>query len=129
MKKAFIILVSLLYITTSCKKENLQSSITGKWNWIESNGGFAGIHETPASTGKTITLTITNNQIKTYVNDSLINDSNYKLIKDKTIFGNDLKDLIVINNGLRYLVQINGNTLSLTEDGDDGINSSYKRSR
>lgn len=50
--KVFICVICIMLLMSSCKQEYTSSTgLSGKWYWLSSSGGIAGITETPESLG------------------------------------------------------------------------------
>jgi len=101
MKSYVLILFSLVMILVSCSKENITSTeaasgLTGEWNWIDSSGGIAGITYTPKSTGEIRRVEFdTNGVFRLYINNVLSTESEYHLVKSRSIYSQDSALLIV----------------------------------
>lgn len=80
MKTKILVLLSLIFLIVSCKKENENKNVlVGKWDWVSSVGGLAGETLTPSSTGIKMIYQFSNTTLIIYVNDSLANQSNYTI--------------------------------------------------
>jgi hypothetical protein len=125
---AFILLVS-------CTKENSipssqSSDLAGKWNWVSSSGGIAGITYTPKSLKKTIKIEYDTNFIyRYYENDTLKSESGYQLIKGRSIYSQDSTMIITMgNSSIRQSYQIRSrDTLILMDECFDCFNHLYVR--
>lgn len=113
----------LVLILFSCEHEDRKSDIqsyilSGKWNWIESSGGFAGITYTPESTGEKIIIEFTSgSEYREYRNGELRLEDNYRIHGDTVIF----------KSILRKTYNIKGNMLILDEGCCDLFVHKYKR--
>ncbi|MBN9350225.1 MAG: hypothetical protein J0H55_06040 [Chitinophagaceae bacterium] len=80
MKTKILVLLSLIFLIVSCKKENENKNVlVGKWDWVSSVRGLAGETLTPSSTGIKMIYQFSNTTLIIYVNDSLANQSNYTI--------------------------------------------------
>jgi hypothetical protein len=121
MKKLIVlVLVSILF---SCEHEDEEFNfraytLSGRWEWIETSGGFAGITYTPESTGQKIIVVFTIDHIyREYINNTLN-------IKDKF---NIHADTVIFESILRKTYSINGNILTLDEGCCDLFVHKYRR--
>jgi hypothetical protein len=129
MKKSMLILLAIFVI--SCNKSEIIESkpiqntlIVGNWNWIESKGGIAPLTYTPISTGKSVTLTITNNEVKEFTNGVLTNSWVYSLNTQNSIFGGQ-KQMLIFGNKPNQSFEIINNQLHLNDECFDCLGSSY----
>src|ERR1700749_2354156 len=101
--KNWLCLLFLLFCL-SCQKQNVQpdneptvdvSKIYGKWDWIGSSGGIAGMTYTPQSEHQTHMLTITNdNKMTSYTNGSLTAQWQFTVGKGKSYLTGDTAYII-----------------------------------
>lgn len=127
MKKIFLLFIGFLMMQCSTDKNLPENkSILGKWNWIESTGGIAGVTLTPKSTGNTITLEISKNTIKKFVNGNLESELQYTIEIGSSIFGGD-KPIIVYENDSKSSFEIKNNLLILNEECYDCFESKYSK--
>lgn len=127
-----LLLISLISLTIfSCEKEDTNlSGLIGKWNWVSSTGGIAGITYTPKSIGYTKTIEFTGDSIfRLYRNDTLIVESKYQLIRYKSIYNQDSALLINYGNGFMRQSYINNypDTLFLRDECFDCFIHRYIR--
>jgi len=67
-------------LASSCEKE-VEMSLLGRWEWIESCGGFAGGCFTPESRGEKITVEFRSDlTYRQFVNDTLIRTCRYEIV-------------------------------------------------
>lgn len=117
MKKITYLLL-LLFSIISCSthmNDNENNTIIGKWNWVESSGGIAGITTTPQSSGKSIQLEISNTKVKKYVDGILVLESSYSIQTGTSIFGGE-KKLIIYDNDSKQSFTRTGNQLILNDE-------------
>src|SRR5690606_38201890 len=87
--------LSFLIGCSTTSNHNSADLIKGEWVWIESSGGIAGSTETPESIQKEITIKISDNTIKQFVNGTLESDRTYTIEnRESAIFG-DVKEMII----------------------------------
>jgi hypothetical protein len=132
MKNALLFFVFI--ILTSCSSEDLNASkrksLEGKWNWVQSSGGFAGTTNTPESTNQVIYIEFSGNSFKKYINGTMSADYTFVIKTQKSIFGGE-KPMIVNDNPDKYFVamsfEIQGDRLYLNEECYDCFGSKYER--
>jgi hypothetical protein len=123
---AILFLFSVLFY--SCSKDNgTESGLFNKWNWVSSTGGFAGITYSPDLTGDKIEFIFYPDfTYQQFRNDTLLEESTYKLVVAQSSFGNECAKMIVYNkSGIQQFYRIEGNMLILTDDMADGFESLY----
>jgi len=134
MNKYIALIISIL-VLASCTKENTipstgPSKLAGKWNWVYSCGGLAGTTYTPKTEKKTVMIEYdTNFTYRYYENDTLKHESQYHIIKDRSIFSRD-SSLIIVNNlsSMRQSYAILSNdTLILRDECYDCFEHLYTR--
>lgn len=134
MKNALLFFVFI--ILASCGSEDFNASkrksLEGKWNWVQSSGGFAGTTNTPESSNQVIYLEFSGNSFKKYINGKISADYTFVIKTQKSIFG-DEKPMIVSDNPDKYFVamsfEIQGDKLYLSEECYDCFGSVYVRSK
>lgn len=129
MRKLIFHLLTLSFLIGCSTTSNHNSAdlIKGEWVWIESSGGIAGTTETPESIQKEITIKISDNTIKQFVNGTLESDRTYTIEnRESAIFG-DVKEMIIYENGFRQIFSTTGNQLFLIGDCMDCVQSEYQR--
>lgn len=118
MKKLTLALV-LMCSLVSCEKENLEPmDLQGKWTWLLSSGGIAGIRiKATKEDFQTVTFTA-NNMYELYKNGQKVKSLSYILVKDKSIFSSDAQYIIKFENDvllpMSYQIQKDTLTLFLT---------------
>ncbi|HPF52456.1 MAG TPA: hypothetical protein PK335_12815 [Draconibacterium sp.] len=131
MKRLSTLLILSFILFTSCSDKVLDANeIMGTWNWISSSGGIAGDTFTPESTGDNIILEFTRDSVyKEYLNDSLIIETDFSIIKSKSIYDHDSTKVLVLDSGMvsRSIVFESPNDLILRDEMYDGFSRHYRR--
>ena len=115
---------------TACSKSSDNSDITGSWSWVSRNGGIGGnTNETPASTGKNITLVLgTDSKYSIWENGVIISQGTYTRSTGTCIHDQGIKTTLDFSGAPDMMVEsFNGNTLVLSDEANDGLNSTYRR--
>jgi len=144
MRYYYFLIYGIILISISCSKDNdeltIEKKIIGKWNWIESNGGFTGhSHYTPENTG-TVTQLIFSKEKTVYkiMNKDTIHKTNYYISKENSILFGDSYDFLIINYRydlpdttiylpMRYIIRNISDELILDEDVYDGYIHRFER--
>lgn len=122
-------IIAAICLLISCKKDApTNSSIVGKWQWIKTTGGIAGITTTPQSTHQTWTFAF--NADLTYTEAGTMFDEPL-LGKYQVTVANNIPTLnLVTNNNVlaqySYMAPIH-DTLYLYEQYADGFTSTFVR--
>ena len=84
----------------SCEKESDQlTTLTGKWGWISSSGGFVATTYTPQSTGDIQIVEYSDDSIfRLFRNDTLLIESKYHLKRSKSMYSQDSALLVIYDN-------------------------------
>ncbi|MFC1558905.1 hypothetical protein ACFL40_06105 [candidate division KSB1 bacterium] len=103
--------------------------IIGRWRWVQSIGGIAGIKITPESSGRSEMFDFDdNNNLKQFINDSLAVENNYQLGLDVTIFSNDTIQVIYLDDILSFGYCFEDNdSLILYDNFIDGFARYFER--
>ena len=136
MKKLILIFVLTLGIISCNSDDEAQdealdevqfvfTDLIGKWDWISSSGGIAGITHTPESTGDVRKLEISSNTFKIFTNGSLSFESNYTIELRESQTSGEQRELIVIENGINQLFDRDDNKLLLFDQCSDCFVSVY----
>ena len=128
MKKLACLLL-ILFSISSCSTDTSDSenkAIIGKWNWVESSGGIAGITTTPQSTGKSIQLDISNTTVKRYMDGVLVYESSYSIQTGNSIFGGEKKLIIYENDSKQSFVRTDSQLILNDECYDCYLNKYIK---
>ncbi|WP_366187418.1 hypothetical protein [Flavobacterium ovatum] len=128
MKKILLLVVTGFLIGSCSTDRNVPQyqAVFGKWNWIESTGGIAGMPLTPQSTGNTIQLEITKTTIGKYVDGKLESEQTYTIQIEPSIFGGE-KPMIIYENDSKSSFEIKNNQLFLNEECNDCFLSTYQK--
>lgn len=136
MKIIFLLISIFAFIPAVCLDNStgpatstVPPDLIGSWDWVESNGGIAGVHLTPENTGNTQFITLTeDSQYLSFRNDSLIWQSPFRIVKVKSIFNNDSTDAIY-SHGMHQIFEFSENKDSLFLAGNvyDGFAHTYTR--
>lgn len=113
----------------SCDNDDQNTSgkeLTGKWNWVVSSGGIAGLTITPETEKKTFVLEFSATHVKKYQDGVLLYDEPYSIQTNKSILG-DYREMIVTKNSPIQSFQIEGNDLYLSQECYDCFQSKYTR--
>ena len=103
---------------------NIQEGLLGKWNWIQSQGGFAGQTLTPESEGYTLAITLDEFYYTEFKNDSLIFKAQYDFdVRPDSIFGSNT--FLVLESGFEFALISNKDTLKLREVCFDCFDITY----
>jgi len=135
-KQIFIVFLGILFVL-SCEDSIIQTEeydsdnkkIIGRWNWVQSNGGFAGVTETPESEGYTSYFIFKEDRtLEIYKNDTLKYQYIYTLSKEKTIFSIDSLPVIMFGDHVAWLYSFQTeDTLILNDNICDGFSHTYSR--
>lgn len=97
----FLVIITLLF--TSCKKEQNNSPVVGKWEWFKATGGIGNIYQTPQNSGRSWHLTLNPNYSSLQTGDLMPGGlGTYTLTVD------------INPSGHRQLVTINSTGISTT---------------
>ena len=129
MKKLVVSLFAVLLLW-SCSQEDKvvpTVSLVGNWQWVSSSGGIAGTLETPASTGDSQRLEISETSVKRYRNGVLEFNIMYVIESQESQLFNEPRNMMIQENGFRQVIVLNGNRLLLIGDCNDCFTSEYIR--
>ncbi len=140
MKKLIYLFILTMGIISCSTDDNIRidnSDLIGKWNWTNTDGGIAfQIHETPESTGKTIHLSLMeNNTYSITENGNEISKGSYELILKKSIYSVELERFIQFPENHQYtgivmkgiIKTYESNKLDISDNNYDGIGSRFVR--
>lgn len=134
MKKIFLIqLLILALVSVQCRKAEPPAPgpglIVGKWYWVETNGGLAGVHETPENTGRKMVYEfLQEGLLRVYVNETLEREIKYVLIDSPIADGSSFYQLhLGDNNPPMNAVFENTDHLILSDSYADGFTYHFKR--
>ncbi|RYZ95557.1 MAG: hypothetical protein EOP47_25625 [Sphingobacteriaceae bacterium] len=134
--KTLTCFLSIILFTASCKKENVNTkkevnnpdNIYGKWHWVSSSGGIAGLTETPKTAGYTMGVDYNrNNVFRRYKNGDVINSAKFTIVKTKGVFGMDSTYVIKYtpDNFDHVVITAKRDSLVLTDNISDGYTTLY----
>ena len=137
MYKLFLASLFLILMIGCEDHENIENvtfnspedQIIGKWEWIRTTGGLAGVDETPLSTGKTLQINFESNGAFVWgpLEDASITGM-YYLDTVMTIFSSIPLPVINLDSNLIFEYKFWGNdSLDLSENYYDGFNYSFVR--
>jgi hypothetical protein len=94
---------------------NQTKLLIGKWNWIESSGGFGGGVLTPKTEAYTINIEFTKKNIFKSYKDGVFNmQSNVKFNIGKSIYSSELKTIITYYRGKERDMSIMNDSFEFT---------------
>ncbi len=140
MKPIYLLFLLVLF---SCKKdmvlpESSLSTIFGKWNWVSSSGGFAGLVVTPKTVGFEKSLEFNKDgTFKLFENQEKVGRGTYRFAKRHSNFSNDSAFILIMayhslnnepTNAMPMVVQFPlEKTLFLIEECSDCFSHVYKK--
>lgn len=129
--KYFSVVIALIIFSSvsSCNKGGLPQpdSIIGKWRWVKSVGGIAGLTITPQTSGYTLTHEFkADSTIKILKNDSLITDTRFSITRNYKYGDNQNINVLKIADSHQMEFHIKNDTL-FTNDIfiSDGFGSAF----
>jgi hypothetical protein len=128
-----ILLISII----GCKKEEVQKNSTstgtglvGKWEWVDSKGGFSYVHLTPQKLGYTYWIAFTNDSMY-QVYDKKINimtsSNRFTVFNAISIFTTHLHQMMKADNMFRSSFEIRNDSLFMYEEAADGFDMIFIR--
>jgi hypothetical protein len=130
VKSLLIAMIALVAVSCSKPTSELpQADVAGVWLWTRSDGGIGNnIHYTPATTGKDVTLKLTENQYFFYSQGQLTSQGTYTLESRRCIHDGGQKTTINFSACPDQAIHVlNANTLELSDEAYDGIVTQYRR--
>ena len=133
----FILTIGFISCTADGQTETTNSDLTGKWNWVSTDGGIAAnIHKTPASTGNTLQLSLMKNYTYTITqNGAVVTSGKYELVSKKSIYSGEMERFIqftetegeqsqnIVINGIIKIYETNH--MSISDNNPDGVGSKF----
>lgn len=108
---------------------DIGEGIIGRWTWVESTGGIAGLTRTPASTGETRSLRFDGSFAESFRDGELQRRDGYSLNR----IGGTEGFQIIYHGPLApfasQAVELRADTLVLIDPCCDGFTSRYERSK
>lgn len=131
--KNLLLIATIVLGAASCTKptsEFPEAGVAGVWQWVRSDGGIGNnIHYTPATTGKDVTLKLTEDrQFFFYSHGQLTSQGTYTLENRTCIHDQKQKTTLNFSGCPDQMIHIlDGNKLVLSDEAYDGIISQYER--
>ena len=131
MNKIYVLLISAVFILTSCKTavtENSNLPLNGKWILVNISGGIAGdINDVDTQNKRHIVVFNKNNSVSFFYNDSLLNTTNFHIEKRESIYSTDEFDFIVYENSKEpeVITYLSNDTLVIADNNYDGFSRVY----
>jgi hypothetical protein len=138
MKSKLFVIVFISMIAMSCTKEktieiksytDVPSELIGSWKWIYTSGGFAGVFNTPATTGETRKIDFgDNNVLRYYISGNLKSEVSFSIEKGVSGLSHDSVSFLV--NTLwskQSIIFKSSDTLLLSDEFFDGYSNCYIR--
>lgn len=129
--KSLVIAFFTFFALISCRNEDDLDSKTlvGDWEWISSTGGINGQTETPASSGKTITISFTEDNKYTFTtNGTVTNEGTFSLYKEVSDLSHYEVTFIHFSNSTDVIINKNEDgVLIVSDDVNDGYTSTYHK--
>src|SRR5215813_9456583 len=130
-----IAVIGLIFLSNTCKKEMELpdpelKKIFGKWEWVESSGGFAGKITTPLKAGYNMRIEFgKEGTCQKFKNDSLIAKKPFSFSQKESIQTHKPAWVISLDeSSIPMAVSFSGNdTLMLNEQVHDGYQNVYTR--
>jgi hypothetical protein len=133
----FILAIGFISCTADGQTDITNSDLTGKWNWVSTDGGIAAnIHRTPASTGNTLQLSLMKNYTYTIIqNGNVVENGKYDLVLKKSIYSGEMEKFIqctktegessqnIVTTGIIKVYETNH--MSISDNNYDGIESKF----
>lgn len=130
----------MLICAISCKKGNIKTNsggvdpekIYGKWNWVNSTGGFAGTTITPKLAGYSEWVEYKRDKsVYYYRNDTLKNQAKYAVAKGYSIFYEKPACIIKYTPDAidQVIIKATKDTLILADNVNDGFTILYVKGK
>ena len=131
MKLNGLLLIALCLLGFAfCKKSTLapSSSIIGKWNWVQTQGGIAGATYSPAKSGYQMTVQyFADSTYKRYKNDVLVDENKFSIIKEQPVYSSYRGETIKMGNLTRTQLIRNDTLFQSDLNISDGFSDVYVR--
>jgi hypothetical protein len=110
--------------------------LNGKWQWIETSGGFGGMIQSPKTEGYSMIIAFgKKNNFKEWKNSDCLHSYRYKLLKGKSLKEGEEVYIVYFNDQKTKLEKalpvsfsfIGKDTLLLVENVHDGFTRTYVR--
>ena len=128
--KKFILATFTLLALLSCRNDDELDiePLVGDWTWVSTSGGINGqINDNPTSTGKTIILSLKDDDTYTFTtNGTVTNQGTFKLYKDVSNLDHIERTYIDFSSTGHQMIRSSDETnLYLSDDANDGVESHY----
>jgi len=126
--KSILLVLSFIGLVSFCSKDEdpqIAAALIGKWIWIESSGGIAGVIKTPSTTGNEITIEFTAKKFTKFVNGIVDLEMTYKIETGSSIRSKENTFLIIYENDQKQSIELNGNKLILFDECYDCFQYEY----
>ena len=130
--KAFLFIILFSVLNFACTQQTSlpgAENLIGSWQWVQTSGGLSYHVDTPLSTGKTVSLTITNDgHYSINTNNILTTQGTFTITSQKSIYENTNKIFLNFSASEGMMVEYCNNTnLTLSDNCDDGFVYEYVR--
>jgi len=131
MNKIYVLLISAVFILSSCKTAVTQNSnlpLNGKWILVNVSGGIAGdINDVDTQVERHFIVFDKNNSVSFFYNDSLLIATNFQIEKRESIYLTDEFDFIVYENSKEpeVITYLSNDTLFIADNNYDGFSRVY----
>lgn len=132
MKKSLFAIAFSSLALISCRngdeKETLKQ-LEGNWNWVSTSGGINGTVTTPASTGKTVVLSLRSDKsYEVKENDAVISTGTYTTSDFVSNLDHQTHVYVDFSNDPDRLVQsVSDTKLFMRDDNTDGFTDEYDK--
>lgn len=121
MKQVILLLICVLTIFSSCKKDELQIAIIGQWTWTLETRGNPIYNTTPQNTGINEVFTFNPNGVyNVSQNNVTVNEGTYKLTTATSTRGSQVSSVLFSNQRVKdsvyYYLIINNDSLIFNYD-------------
>ena len=137
MKTFVMIVISVLMISVmGCQKKEDSTTITGtgtglvgKWEWVSTTGGIAGVHQTPQKLGYTYWIAFTTDSLyQVFDKNSLMTSSNhFTVFNDISIFTTHIHQMLKSDNSIRSSFDVRNDSLFMYQEVMDGFDMVFIR--
>lgn len=122
--------VTLFLLTNfKCVKDGVEPQIVGKWRWVQSVGGIAGLTLKPSATDTRQMNFGADSKFELLMNNKVVSFATYKLTNGKSITSQESVPLIEFENDgfMKMSYQLKTDSLFLFDEVYDGFGSTYVR--
>ncbi len=129
MKYVTYLIILLSFTAIACKRKNPKTpDITpaftpvGTWKWVLTTGGIAGVHQTPASTGHSLTYTFRADSTANILTDTSNVNTTYAIEHDTAFLtSGGVTDFLKVQGILLGIMSSHNDTMIITQDFVDGF--------